>query len=421
MMTCSRNTACRYCGSADLAPFLDLGRHPPSDAFIRPEEVPLEVRYPLEVFWCRSCTLVQLLDVVPPQVLFGDYAYLASASKALRDHYAALTRTLCERFGVGAGSLVVDIGCNDGIMLDGYGRTDLRCVGIEPSTVADIAAAKGYDIVREFFSPAVAADIVARHGQARIVTATNVFPHVDDVASFATGVARLLADDGVFVIEASYLRDVIDDVLFDTIYHEHLCYVSLTTVVPFLARCGLQVFDAERIPFGASGGAIRIFASRSVAGRDPGPNVTRILAEEEAWGVRREDRYLDYARRVSGVRERLLSLLGDLRGKGTRIGGYGAPAKGNTLLNYLGLDTATIECIAETNERKMGRLTPGTHIPVVSEQEFLSREYPLALLLTWNYLEFFLAKSPYIAAGGRFIVPLPEPRIVGPSAPVRKG
>lgn len=412
-MTSRRNDTCRYCGSRDLLSFLDLGHHPPSDAFILPEEVPHEVRYPLEVFWCRVCTLVQLLDVVPPQVLFGDYAYLASTSKALQDHYAALTRLLCDRFDVRPGQVVVDIGCNDGIMLDGYGRADLHRVGVEPSTVAEIALRKGHEVVNSFFTPDVADDIVRRHGPARVVTATNVFPHVDDVTSFTRGIERLLADDGVVVVEASYLRDVIDDVLFDTIYHEHLCYVSLTAVVPFLARLGLRVFDAERIPFGASGGAIRIFACKAASRRDSGANVARLLGEEEAWGVRRQERYLDYARAVRGVKERLLELLGELRASGTRIGGYGAPAKGNTLLNYLELDTTTIECIAETNERKQGRLTPGTHIPVVSEQEFLARDFPLALLLTWNYLEFFLAKSPYIAAGGRFIVPLPEPRIVG--------
>ena len=430
---------CRYCHSRRLTKFLSLGQHPPSDAFIDAREIPSEQRYPLEVWVCEDCFLVQLVDVVSREVLFGDYAYLASQSKALRRHYEALARSLAERFAPppredsespsaaarasGGGAplasnldvLAVDIGCNDGVLLAGYAGTNVKPVGVEPSNVAEVSRAAGYDVEHRFFDMDCAHAIIARRGRARIVTATNVFPHVDDIGAFTDAVAALLDDDGVFVIEASYLVDVIDQTLFDTIYHEHLCYPALTPVAPFLRRHGLEVFDAERVDFGASGPAIRIFAQRVVPGgaaRPIGPAVDRMLADESAWGIRSLDRYRDYGRQVERLRTELTALLASLKSQGARLGGYGAPAKGSTLLNYLNLPEGTIESIAETNVRKIGKVTPGSHIPVVSEDDFMRNPPEYALLLAWNYLQFFLDHSDYIKRGGRFVVPIPAPRIV---------
>jgi hypothetical protein len=411
-MPAKRNTLCRYCGSGRLAMFLSLGEHPPSDSFLKPEQIASERRFLLEVYLCESCALAQLLDVVPAEEIFDDYVYLASSSRALKDHYAGLAASATERLGLTAGDVAVDIGCNDGILLGGYQLPGLRRVGVEPSKVAEIAIAAGYDVVRGFFGPEAARAVVRQYGRAKVVTATNVFPHVDDIHRFVEGLPILLAPDGVFIIEASYLVDLIDLTLFDTIYHEHLCYLALTPMIPFLAGHDLEVFDVRRVPFGASGPAIRVWVQRKGAGRPIEPAVAALLADEERWGVRGPKRYLGYAARVEAIKRALLALIGEVRAAGHRIGGYGAPAKGNTLLNYIGLTARDIECIAETNALKQGMLTPGSHIPVVSEGEFLERMPPYALLLSWNYLDFFLEHSPYIRRGGRFIVPIPEPRIM---------
>jgi hypothetical protein len=413
-MPSKKNSRCRYCDSTRLTRFLSLGEQPPSNSFLRSDQIIREEKYPLDVYFCESCFLVQLLEVVSPDILFGEYLYLASSSKALKTHYARLANLLVERFAPTSGSVVVDIGCNDGILLHGYSRNDLVKVGVEPSSVAAVAAESGLAVMKTFFGSATAARIVATYGPAKLITATNVFPHVNDIASFTRAVESLLAGDGVFVIEASYLIDLIEQTLFDTIYHEHLCYLSLTPMIPFFRRHGLEIFDVERVPFGASGPALRVFAQKQSAGRPVSATVPEMLAEEERWGVASIHRYFGYARQVETIKHSNLAILSVLRGLGKRIGAFGAPAKGNTLLNYFGLSNIHIDCIAENNPLKLGTLTPGSHIEVVSDEEFLSRMPDYALLLSWNYLEFFLENSEYIRRGGRFLVPIPVPSIQPP-------
>jgi len=406
-----RNTTCRYCGAGEFDLFLSLGEQPPSNGFLRADQVAGEARYPLDVYRCGRCALVQLLDVVPAEAIFDDYVYLSSSSKALVQHYGRLAETLTARFGLRAGDVVVDIGCNDGVLLKGYTLPGLIRVGVEPSKVAEVALAAGFTVLRGFFSPAVAKQIVEQHGCAKVVTATNVFAHVDAIGDFVDGLLPLLGDDGAFVIEAPYLLDMFEQTLFDTIYHEHLCYLSLTPMMPFLERHALEVFDVERVPFGASGPAIRVFAQPFAADRPVGAAVQQMLEDEARWGVERPEPYQGFMRAVERIRAGVLEILTRLKSDGAHIGGYGAPAKGNTLLNYLGLTPSLIEYIAETNAWKQGLLTPGSHIPIVSEEKFLKRMPDFALLLSWNYLDFFLSQSEYIRKGGRFIVPMPSPRL----------
>ncbi len=411
-MPAHKNSRCRYCGSTHLAQFLTLGNHPPSNSFLPPDQIASEKRYPLDVYFCESCFLVQLLDVVEREEIFCDYVYLASTSKALKNHYAGLTAELVRRFNLKPGHVVTDIGCNDGVLLSGYPLEGLVRVGVEPSKVADRAEAAGFKVVRKFFGAEAAKHIAETYGRAKIVTATNVFPHVDDIASFTNALPTLLDDDGVFIIEASYLLDLIDQTLFDTIYHEHLCYLSLTPMVPFFDQHGLQIFAAEKVPFGASGPAIRVWAQKKGGPRKVEDSVPQMLATEKAWGVGDVNHYRRYSAQVEKVKAELLALISSVKASGARVAGYGAPAKGNTLLNYVGLNAKDLECVAETNKAKQGMVTPGSHIPVVSEEELLSRMPQYALLLTWNYLDFFLKNSDYIKKGGRFIVPIPSPRIV---------
>ena len=411
-MPAHKNSHCRYCGATRLAKILSLGEQPPSNSFLRPDQIPLEKLYPLEVYFCETCYLVQLLDVVAAEEIFGDYLYLSSTSKALKSHYAVVVTDLTKRYGLKPGHVVVDIGCNDGVLLSGYPLDGLVRVGVEPSKVADYAEAAGFKVVRGFFGPDTAQKIVSTYGKAKVVTATNVFPHVDNIGLFTDGVTQLLDDDGVFIIEASYLLDLIDQTLFDTIYHEHLCYLSLTPMVPFFERHGLEIFAAEKEPIGASGPAIRVFAQKKGGPRQIEPSLPQMLVTEKQWGVGDLATYRRYSAQVEKVRTDLLELIGQVLASGSKVGAYGAPAKGNTLLNYVGLTTREIGCVAENSKIKQGLLTPGSHIPIVSDEEFLSRMPEYALLLTWNYLDFFLKNSDYIKQGGKFIVPIPSPRIV---------
>jgi len=411
-MSCKKNKACRYCGSETLRMFVSLGDQPPSNSFLREDQVATERRYPLDVYWCERCFLVQLLDVVPAETIFDDYVYLSSSSKALVQHYGRLAGAVTARFNLKAGDVVVDIGCNDGILLKGYTLPNLVRIGVEPSKVAETASAAGMTVFRGFFTVELAREIAARHGRAKVVTATNVFAHVDEIGSFADALLLLLAPDGVFIIEAPYLIDMFEQVLFDTIYHEHLCYLSLTPMVPFLAKHGLEVVDVERVPFGASGPAIRVFVQPYGGGRQRSSQVPQMLDHEAEWGVHRPARYREFESAVKKIRDAVLAILARLMASGAQVGGYGAPAKGNTLLNYFGISSATVPYIADTNTWKQGLLTPGSHIPIVSEEVFLQRMPDYALLLSWNYLDFFLQHSDYIRKGGRFIVPMPSPRVV---------
>ncbi len=406
-----KRDTCRYCGSKRIKRFLSLGIHPPSNSFLRPDQIQKEKKYPLELYICQSCFLVQLIDVVSAASIFDDYVYLSSSSKALKQHYADLAQTLTKKYMLKRGDLVVDIGSNDGILLHGYTLPGIVRVGVEPSKVAEIARSTGLEVIKDFFTDSTSKKIVKKYGKAKVVTATNVFAHVDDIGSFVKGLPTLLADDGVFVIEAPYLLDMVDQTLFDIIYHEHLCYLSLIPLVPFLARYNLEVFDVNRVPFGASGPAIRIFVSLKGT-RSVEKKVNTLLAYEKTWGVKKMSRYTTFAKQVAQVKRDMLKKIKKLRASGARLGGYSAPAKGNTLLNYFGITTEMLECIAETNELKQGLLTPGSHIPIVSEEAFLETMPEYALLLSWNYVDFFLAKSEYIRKGGKFLVPIPAPVIV---------
>jgi hypothetical protein len=411
-MSSTKRDTCRFCGSSDLECFLDLGNHPPSNSFLRREQIHLESRYPLRTFFCKGCFLVQLLDVVSGKEIFDNYDYLSSTSRALVNHYTQMTQYLSSRFDLKEDEVVVDIGCNDGITLNTYEVPNLQKIGIEPSKVVEVARESGLQVINSFFSKEVAEKVVNDFDKAKIITATNVFAHVDNMDAFVEGIPSLLANDGVFVIEVSYLIELIDQTLFDTIYHEHLCYYSLTALVPFLKKHGLEVFDVEKLSFGASGPALRVFMQKEKGAYSVAETVERTLSEEKKWGVGNFEKYQNYAKKVEDVKQKVLLLLQELSHSGFGIGGFGAPAKGNTLLNYFGISTKQVQYIAENNMIKQGKLTPGSHIPIVSDEEFLERMPSYALLLSWNYLDFFLKNSEYISKGGKFIVPLPEPRIL---------
>lgn len=411
MFLAKKNNTCRYCGSKQLIKFLSLGNQPPSNSFIRSDQITQEVSYPLDVYFCKSCFLVQLIDVVPAKIIFDDYAYLSSTSKALKEHYSKLAQMLTKKYELHKGDAVVDIGSNDGVLLYGYTKPGIIRIGVEPSNVAEIAKAAGFDIFKDFFNLETSKKIVKKYGTVKIITATNVFAHVDDIAGFVKGLEYLLNPDGVFVIEAPYVIDLIDNTLFDTIYHEHLCYLSITPMKKFFEKFSLEIFKVDRIPFGASGPAIRVFVQKK-GKREIDVSVLELLSFERSWGVGKPGTYLGYGKKVEKIKKDVLQLIKKIKKTGAHIGGFGAPAKGNTLLNYFELNPDVIEYLAENNTIKQGLVTPGAHIPIISDKAFLEKMPEFALLLPWNYIDFFIKKSEYIKKGGKFIVPLPRPRIV---------
>jgi len=402
--------SCRVCKGTDLTRILSLGEHPPVDNFTDAAHASGEKRYPLDVYFCRTCNLVQLLDVVTQEELFhGNYAYFSSASVPLVEHFRSYADDL-KREHLKQGDLVVDIGSNDGVLLqfflDGY-----RVLGVEPSTnVAEIAREKGIETIDGFFTVEMAKRIVATHGKAKVVTANNVFAHIDDIDEIILAVKELLTDDGVFVSESHYLLDLVEKREFDTVYHEHLCYYSVKPLQHLFERFGMEVCDVRRVD--VHGGSIRVYA-RNKTGAAPAPSVQELLDLEARAGLHSLERFNGFQKEVEAIRDSLVSLVRGFRKEGKTVTAYGAPAKGNTLLNFCGFTAEDLKYVTDTTPYKVGLLTPGSHIPVLSP-EILKTETPdYILLLAWNYKDFILKKEqPLRDRGTKFIIPIPQVEIV---------
>lgn len=401
-------TRCRICGSDSLYPYINLGDQPPSNSFIASAEIPQEETFPLMVNLCRDCGLSQLSEVVSSEAIFDEYLYLSSTSGALKRHYQGMIDAIIKEFKPPQNSLTVDIGCNDGITLRCYPKDQYRVLGIEPSSAGKYAIAEGFKVIQAFFNAEEGQKIRKEHGGAAVITATNVFAHVDDITSFAQGIHSLLDDNGIFVSEFPYLKDMMEHNLFDTIYHEHLSYLAITPLARLFSDVGLRMFHVIRVDVGASGPALRLFVCREEADHQLRPTITAMLADEKSWGITHPEPYNDFAARVSEIKTALKHLIRDLNRQGFKVGAFGAPAKGNTLLNYVGLTPDEIVAVAENNELKIGKVTPGSHIPIISDEEFLQASFPYAILLSWNYADFFLQNAEYIKRGGKFIIPLPQ-------------
>ncbi|MBY0539770.1 class I SAM-dependent methyltransferase [Patescibacteria group bacterium] len=401
---------CRVCKGNDLTLILSLGEHPPVDNFTDAERIKDEKRYPLDVYFCNTCSLVQLLDVVAEDELFhGNYAYFSSASKPLVDHFRSYAEDLKKEQLV-AGDLIVDIGSNDGILLQNFVE-GYRVLGIEPSAnVAEEARKKGVETIDGFFSVEMAKKIVETHGKAKVISANNVFAHIDDIDEIVRAVNELLTDDGVFVTESHYLLDLIEHTEFDTVYHEHLCYYSVKPLMHLFERFDMEVFDVRRV--NVHGGSIRVYARKKT--RMPvHARVEELLLTEEKAGLHSLKRFSDFQKEAETVKEKLVSLVRGIRGEGKTVTAYGAPAKGNTLLNFCGFTADDIKYVTDTTPYKIGLLTPGSHIPVVSP-EILKTETPdYILLLAWNYRDFILEKERELRSrGAKFIIPIPKVEIV---------
>lgn len=403
-------TTCRSCGGSDLGPVLSLGHTPLANSLLTAETLrQVEPTYPLDVVVCRACSLVQITVTVPPDELFRDYLYFSSFSETMLRHAEALTSRLVTAHGLGADNLVVEIASNDGYLLQYYAQAGVRVLGIEPArNIARVAEERGIPTVSEFFDERLAATLAAQGQRADVIHANNVLAHVADLNGVIAGIKLLLKEGGVAVIEVPYVRDLIEHVEFDTIYHEHLCYFSLTALEHLFHRHGLRTLDVERLAI--HGGSLRVVAG---AGSVAMPAVRSLLREEQVWGVGNAETYAGFGARVAGLRAALRRQLTDLKAQGKTIAAYGASAKGCTLLHYCGIGKETLDFVVDRSPVKQGHYTPGTHLPIYAPDRLLEAMPDYVLLLTWNFADEILTQqAAYRARGGRFVAPVPQVRIL---------
>ena len=402
---------CRACGGTDVPVILSLGRTPLANALVAPGlPAAPEPTYPLELVFCETCTLVQINETVPPELMFSDYAYFSSYSDTMLAHARALVEHVVDGRGLGPESLAAEIASNDGYLLQYYLQAGVPVLGIEPAAnIAKVAEAKGIRTVVDFFGEALAARLAADGVRADVIHANNVMAHVPDLPGFCRGIAALLSADGRAIIEVPYVKDLIDHREFDTIYHEHLSYFSVTALDRLFAAQGLSVIDVERIPI--HGGSLRVTVAHRGAPRSR--VMASLLEEEQALGLTTLPFYTRFGRGVEDLRDQLTRLVAALRANGHRVAAYGAAAKGSTLLNYCGIDCRSIGFVADRSPHKQGKLMPGVGIPVVPPQFLMATRPDYVLLLTWNFADEILAQqADFRAAGGRFIIPIPAIRIV---------
>lgn len=383
-----------------------------ANAFLGKEsEFATEKQFPLDLYLCETCGLVQLLDVIDPETLFRNYVYVTGTSTTMAAHNKAYAATVTERLGLGKDDLVVEVASNDGSLLRYFDSHGVRTLGIEPArNIARIAREAGIATVEEFFTSTLARELRDAYGSARAIIANNVLAHVDDTRDFLFGARTLLAPDGLLVVEVPWLGKLVANLEYDTVYHEHLCYFSLTALSQIYSAAGLSVVDVEHVS--VHGGSLRVYASP--APRESGTaSVANLLAEEAAAGLRNPSRLERFARDVSRQRSELRALLESLISDGKTIAGYGAPAKGNTLLQYCNITSTMLPYTVDRNSLKVGCFTPGTHIPVLPVDTLAVRRPDYLLILAWNFADEIMGQqAEYRAAGGRFIVPLPVPRII---------
>jgi len=407
----SGSPICRSCGKAGVELILSLGKTPLANALLTTEQLNQpEPTYPLDLAFCPHCALVQITETVPPEQLFREYLYFSSFSDTVLQNAQEICDRLIASRHLDNNSLVVEIASNDGYLLQFYHRKGIPVLGIEPAAnIASVAQKeRGIPTLCEFFSKQLAAKLREEDKQADVIHANNVLAHVSDLNGVVAGINILLKDRGIAVIEVPYVKDLIDRCEFDTIYHEHLCYFSLTALDRLFRRHNLLVVDVERIPI--HGGSLRIFVSKN---EEQTPTVQQLLAEEAEWGVDQVEYYQNFGVKVEQLRYDLLELLHGLKAQGKRIVAYGASAKGSTLLNYFGVGRELLDFVVDRSTYKQGRYTPGTHLPIYAPEKLLQFMPDYVLLLTWNFADEILAQqAEYRQRGGHFIIPIPELKII---------
>jgi SAM-dependent methyltransferase len=396
-----------------LSKVLALTPTPPANAFVSKEKLSTKQSvYPLELYFCEDCAHLQLLDVVNPVELFQNYVYVSGTSPSFVEHFSNYAKSCIDDLDLSAGELVIDIGSNDGTFLNFFKDQQLNVLGIDPAhIIAKEASDKGIETWPEFFSEQVAKKIIETKGHASLVTANNVFAHVDDLAGIVKSVRSLLKPNGVFIFEVSYLGAVFEDTLFDTIYHEHVAYHSILPLLNFFNTNGMELFAAE--PIASHGGSIRGMVQVINGPKKINGSVQSLIDHEYALGLNLSQTWVGYADKINALRSKLVDLLTNLKQAGKSLAGYGAPAKATTLMYHFGLGPDIIDFISDDAPLKQGLYTPGLHIPVFSSDAIYEKKPDYVIVLAWNFAPQIMKRHQnYINNGGHFIVPLPEIRII---------
>ena len=403
---------CRSCGSGTGTLILDLGLQPLANNLLREEDLTKpEPKFPLRLAVCQSCWLLQILDLVPPVQLFSEYLYFSSFSDLMLRHAKEAAERYIKEFRLDSESLVVEVASNDGYFLKNFQAAGVPCLGIEPAAnIAKVAGEKGIETIVEFFGKDLAEKLSAAGRKADLILGNNVFAHAPNTNDFVAGLQALLKARGRIILEFPYAADFIEKSEFDTIYHEHVFYFSLTALEPLFQRHGLSIFHVERLNI--HGGSLRLFAGAKRE-HPRQSSVATLLQEEQEKGLAGLKYYEGFATRVLEIKRELVRLLQEVRRKGKSVAAYGASAKGSTLLNFFGLGRDVLDFAADRSTYKQGRLTPGTHIPIVPPAALLEKMPDYTLLLTWNFADEILAQqNSYRDKGGKFIIPIPQVRVV---------
>jgi SAM-dependent methyltransferase len=405
---------CRHCSSPLENTLLDLGSAPPSNAYLKADDLSKpELYYPLKLSVCARCWLVQTEDYARADELFApDYAYFSSTASSWLEHAACYTKHIIQRLVLNRDSFVIEVASNDGYLLKNFVAAGIPCLGIEPTDgTADAAEKLGIPVLREFFNEALGRRLAEEGKKADLIIGNNVYAHVPDINDFTKGLQAVLKPGGTITLEFPHLMRLIEHAQFDTVYHEHFSYLSLYTVVCIFAQAGLRVFDVEEWP--THGGSLRVYGCRCEDLRPEAETVARILAEEERQGLRRPDTYQNFQQRVDQIKNGFLTFLIEQKHAGQKVAAYGAAAKGNTLLNYAGVKPDLLPFVCDAAPSKQGKFLPGSHIPILSPDALRRYKPEMILILPWNIANEVIQQHGYVQEwGGKFVVAVPETRIL---------
>lgn len=412
-----RRSTCRLCGSSHLDLVFQLAPTPIGDAYVTADRLaePQE-SYPIDLFLCRECGLSQLLDVISPDVLYGDYIYVTGSSLGLADHFRGYAEQILRDIKPPAGALVVDIGSNDGTLLKCFQERGMRVLGVDPARdIALETTARGIPTLPAFFDGRVAKEIHQTHGPAAIVTANNVFANVDDLPALTEAIRDLLAPDGVFVFESFYLADLLQNMVFDFIYHEHLSAFAVMPIASFCRRLGMELIDVTRVP--TKGGSLRYTVQRAGGPQAVAPIVSQMIADEQRLGLYDPKTYQTFTAKIDALKQQTRRVLQHAAADGKQIAGFGASITGTTLIYHFGLGEF-LTYLVDDNPAKQGRFSPGLHLPVFGSEVLSLRKPDYVVILAWRFVEPIVAKcQTFLEAGGRFVVPVPDVRVLEMAMP----
>lgn len=407
-----RRNDCRGCGSHDLELVFSLQPSPIGDAYVTPDRINVaQPSYPIDLYLCRSCGLAQLIDVIDPAILYGEYIYVTESSLGLAEHFRHYADSVIDRCKLNPESLVVDIGSNDGTLLRQFRDRGMPVLGVEPAAhIAAKATAGGINTIADFFTPDLARRMVAEHGRAKLITANNVFANIDDLTSWVKAINELLDDHGIFVFESYYLADLVQNMVFDFIYHEHLSAFSVKPIQALFERAGLQLVAVQRVM--TKGGSLRYFVQRPRGPMTNDGSVGELRALEDTMGLYRKETYTAFAEKINALKEKTSTFLAQAKREGKSIAGFGASITGTTLIYHFGIGEY-LDYLVDDNPAKQGRYSPGLHLPVLASSALYERKPDIVIVLAWRFAEPFIGKhQAYLEQGGRFVVPVPEFRIV---------